>query len=67
MRDGDAKKELQTLDTMTLSFTDLVNENHRAAYGTNGKTGHDCRVDPASILQYCEQNGAVWNDDGGDL
>jgi flagellar hook-associated protein 1 FlgK len=41
LRDGDAKKELQTLDTMTLSFTDLVNENHRAAYGTNGKTGQD--------------------------
>jgi flagellar hook-associated protein 1 FlgK len=41
LRDGDAKKELQTLDTMTLSFTDLVNENHRAAYGANGKTGQD--------------------------
>ena len=41
LRDSDAKKELQTLDTMTLSFTDLVNENHRAAYGTNGKTGQD--------------------------
>jgi flagellar hook-associated protein 1 FlgK len=41
LRDGDAKKELKTLDTMALSFTDLVNETHRAAYGANGKTGLD--------------------------
>jgi flagellar hook-associated protein 1 FlgK len=41
LRDGDAKKEMQTLDTMALSFTDLVNETHRAGYGSNGKTGQD--------------------------
>jgi len=41
LRDGDAKKELQSLDTMALSFADLVNETHRAGYGTNGKTGLD--------------------------
>jgi flagellar hook-associated protein 1 FlgK len=41
LRDADAKKEMQTLDTMALSFTDLVNETHRAAYGLNGKTGLD--------------------------
>jgi flagellar hook-associated protein 1 len=41
LRDGDAKKEMRTLDTMALSFTDLVNETHRAAYGSNGKTGLD--------------------------
>jgi flagellar hook-associated protein 1 FlgK len=41
LRDGDAKKEMQTLDTMALSFTDLVNETHRAGYGANGKTGQD--------------------------
>ena len=41
LRDGDAKKEMRTLDTMALTFTDLVNETHRAAYGANGKTGLD--------------------------
>jgi flagellar hook-associated protein 1 len=41
LRDGDAKKELQTLDTMALSFADLVNETHSAGYGANGKTGLD--------------------------
>jgi flagellar hook-associated protein 1 len=41
LRDGDAKKELQSLDTMAMSFADLVNETHRAGYGANGKTGLD--------------------------
>ena len=41
LRDGDAKGEMRTLDTMALTFTDLVNETHRAAYGANGKTGLD--------------------------
>jgi len=41
LRDGDLRKEVQTLDTMALSFSDLVNENHRAGYGLNGKTGLD--------------------------
>jgi len=41
LRDKDARSEMQTLDTMTLSFSDLVNETHRAAYGINGKTGLD--------------------------
>jgi flagellar hook-associated protein 1 len=41
LRDGDSKKEMQTLDTMALTFSDLVNETHRAAYGANGKTGLD--------------------------
>jgi flagellar hook-associated protein 1 len=41
LRDGDAKKEMRTLDTMALTFTDLVNETHRAGYGSNGKTGLD--------------------------
>ena len=41
LRDGDAKKEMQTLDTMALTFADLVNETHRSGYGINGKTGLD--------------------------
>ena len=32
---------MQTLDTMALTFADLVNETHRAGYGINGKTGLD--------------------------
>jgi flagellar hook-associated protein 1 FlgK len=41
LRDGDARTELQGLDTMTLTFADLVNETHRRGYGANGKTGQD--------------------------
>ncbi len=41
LRDGDARSELQGLDTMTLTFADLVNETHRRGYGANGKTGLD--------------------------
>jgi len=41
LRDGDSRSEMQTLDTMTLSFSDLVNEAHRSGYGLNGKTGLD--------------------------
>lgn len=29
---------------------------------TNGKTGHDCRVNPASILEYCDKYGIAYND-----
>jgi flagellar hook-associated protein 1 FlgK len=41
LRDGDARGEMQTLDTMSLTFSDLVNETHRRGYGLNGKTGMD--------------------------
>ncbi len=41
LRDGDIREEIQSLDTMTLTFTDLVNEAHRAAYGLDGSTGTD--------------------------
>jgi flagellar hook-associated protein 1 FlgK len=41
LRDVDVKREIQSLDTMALTFSDLVNETHRAAYGANGKTGLD--------------------------
>lgn len=41
LRDGDIRGEIQSLDTMTLTFTDLVNEAHRAAYGLDGSTGTD--------------------------
>jgi len=41
LRDGDVRGEIQTLDTMALSFADLANETHRQGYGLNGKTGQD--------------------------
>ncbi len=41
MRDEDVREEIQGLDMMTMHFIDMVNENHRAAYGKNGKTGND--------------------------
>ena len=41
VRDVDVKGEIQALDTLALTFSDLVNETHRAGYGANGKTGLD--------------------------
>jgi flagellar hook-associated protein 1 len=41
LRDGDVRDEIRSLDTMTLTFVDLVNDTHRAGYGMNGKTGTD--------------------------
>lgn len=39
LRDEDLRSEIQSLDMMTINFVDLVNENHKAGYGLNGKTG----------------------------
>jgi flagellar hook-associated protein 1 FlgK len=41
LRDETIAGEIQSLDNMTMNFTDLVNEIHRSAYGANGKTGVD--------------------------
>jgi flagellar hook-associated protein 1 FlgK len=41
LRDGDFRDEIQKLDTMTMSFVDLVNDIHRDGTGANGKTGVD--------------------------
>ncbi len=41
LRDVDLRREIATLDTMALSFADLVNEAHRSGQGLNGKTGLD--------------------------
>jgi len=41
LRDGTLRSELQSLDSMTMNFIDLVNDAHRTGYGTNGKTGLD--------------------------
>lgn len=49
MRDVDIKEEIASLDMMTLTFTDLVNEVHRSAYGLNGKTGVDFFTELPSV------------------
>jgi flagellar hook-associated protein 1 FlgK len=41
LRDETIAGEMQSLDNMTMNFADLVNEVHRSAYGTNGRTGLD--------------------------
>ena len=41
LRDGDARQEIQSLDLLSLNFTDLVNEVHRQGFGLNGEKGTD--------------------------
>jgi len=41
LRDVDIRKEIQSLDTMTMNFVDLVNDVHKDGTGANGKTGVD--------------------------
>ncbi len=41
LRDGDVRQEIQNFDMMVVNFVDLVNENHNAGYGLNGRTGVD--------------------------
>ena len=41
LRDKDVRAELQSLNTMTLNFADLVNDIHRSAVGKNNVTGLD--------------------------
>lgn len=41
LRDVDIRNEIQSLNTMTLNFQDLVNDVHRNAYGANNVTGLD--------------------------
>src|SRR5574344_7901 len=39
LRDVDVRNEMQSLNTMTMNFSDLVNDVHRNATGANGTTG----------------------------
>ncbi|MCK9169358.1 MAG: flagellar hook-associated protein FlgK [Treponema sp.] len=39
LRDTDVRNEMQSLNTMTMNFADLVNDVHRNATGANGTTG----------------------------
>ncbi len=45
VRDGDARQEIQSLDLLSLNFTDLVNEIHRQGFGLNGEKGADFFVE----------------------
>lgn len=49
LRDVDLKREIAALDTVTLTFTDLVNEVHRSAYGLSGQTGVDFFTEQPAI------------------
>lgn len=41
LRDVDVRNEIQSLNTMTMNFSDLVNDVHSNAYGANNVTGLD--------------------------
>ncbi len=41
LRDVDVRNEIQSLNTMTMNFVDLVNDVHRNAVGANNVTGID--------------------------
>ena len=45
LRDQTLRGELQSLDSMTMNFVDLVNDAHRAGSGLNGNTGLDFFVE----------------------
>ncbi len=41
LRDSDIRSEIQSLNTMTMNFVDLVNDVHRAGIGANNVSGLD--------------------------
>ena len=45
LRDEDLRQELQSLNTMSMNFVDLVNDVHRNAVGANNTTGLDFFVE----------------------
>lgn len=45
LRDVDVRNEIQSLNTMTMNFADLVNDIHKNAVGANGVTGLDFFVE----------------------
>ncbi|TVR86461.1 MAG: flagellar hook-associated protein FlgK [Spirochaetaceae bacterium] len=50
LRDSDVREELQKLDTMTITFIDLVNEIHRDGYGLDGASGNDFFVEHQAVI-----------------
>ncbi len=61
LRDVDLRQEMQSLNTMTMEFTDMVNDIHRNAVGMNNTTGLDFFVEEPFV------NNALGNyDSDGD-
>lgn len=49
LRDVDIRNEVQSLNTMTMNFSDLVNDVHRNAYGANNVTGLDFFIEHSFV------------------
>ncbi|MCR5291159.1 MAG: flagellar hook-associated protein FlgK [Treponema sp.] len=49
LRDVDVRNEIQSLNTMTLNFSDLVNDVHRNAVAANGTSGLDFFVEQSFV------------------
>ncbi len=45
LRDSDVRQQIQSVDTMTMNFVDLVNGLHREGMSPNGRTGVDFFVE----------------------
>lgn len=60
LRDKDVRSEMQSLNTMTLNFADLVNDIHRNAIGKNNVTGLDFFVQHPFV----ENNNGNYDSDG---
>lgn len=61
LRDSDIRSQIQSVDTMTMNFVDLVNSIHREGTSPNGRTGVDFFVE-----QYFIENTAGNYDRDGD-
>ena len=64
LRDVDIRKEIQSLNTMTMNFSDLVNDVHRNAVGANKVTGLDFFVQHSFVEN---ANGNFDRDGDGEL
>lgn len=60
LRDTDIREEMQSLNTMTLNFADLVNDVHRNAIGKNNITG----LDFFTQLPFVENTNGNYDRDG---
>lgn len=59
-------RQTQVAKELGVSRTEVQRMIVRRDLRTNGKRGHDCRIDPTSILAYCKRKGLsyTWNGDG---
>lgn len=59
---ADWPKQAKVAEGLGTNKMDVHRLIERKELRTNGKLGHKCRVDPASILEYCEKTGTAYND-----